>query len=49
VGNLKNIKRKQSRVTKYRVSGCILKTWSIRENKERMNAGERQSRNRRRV
>jgi hypothetical protein len=33
VGSSKNKKRKQSRVVQYRVSGCILKTWNIKENK----------------
>jgi hypothetical protein len=36
-------------VAKYRVSGCILKTWNIKENKKRVDTGERQKRNRRRV
>jgi hypothetical protein len=28
-------------VAKYRVPGCIFKTWNMRENKKRVDAGER--------
>lgn len=41
------LQEEKSRVAKYRVPGCIFKTWTMGENKIRMGARKRQTRNRR--